>query len=812
MGLRGPVRRPRASAATLPMVLLALIGNAGGAQLTGLAGMQLVQVIDTDERDGHADISVVFACTVHYLSNAPLNHGRNTVITLRLGPDCGPFLGGINPEFPLVGGGAQLVTGARLESVVPGEVTLEFSFTRDLDFVMAPTSNGQGLRIRLLNTARKQAGGFATLNEAPEGYAVNLESSLEKFDQAAVQSAATQLGAAAYVSEADLEDKHWYRLRVGPFTTRLEAERVLRIAQSSYPRAWIAINDETADLTAVERASVQAVAASGQTDAALPDEQRLQILRDARVALAKRQFPEGVELLTRLLRQPEYAGRAEAQELIGLVRERAGQLAHAKAEYEEYLRRYPQGPAADRVRSRLLALATAPQNAESAGEFGGAPRQGGWSIAGSGAVTYEYGKDQINTGGVSTTSTSLNGFLVYGDLLVRDRGQRYEFTGRADSGYTTNLVPNTGGSQDRTSTAYVELDDRLLGLSGRVGRQSLASQGDIGLFDGVYVGYQPASRLSVSAAAGFPAYTSYSQFGTQQKFATLTVELGPYRKAWVFDGYIFDEVNGSATERRALGFQTRYSVPGRSLMLLADYDIAFQQLNSATLIGNVSAWNHWVFGFDADHRRSPLLLLSNALVGQTASDLATLETEFTPSQIKQLALDRTAISDTFTLSASHPLGERWQFIGNLTALELGGTPASGGVVATPSTGLDKTVSLQMSGSSLMQTGDLHFFGVRYDDSPLERSETVSWDARFVLPGAWRFGPRFSVERLQDPTVGGTQMLYLPELRSDWTGRRTVFEFVGGYQVQQQQALPGQTENTAEAARHLYVSAAYRLRF
>ncbi len=86
---------------------------------------------------------------------------------------------------------------------------------------MAPTANGQGLRLRLLGTERKQAGGYATSNEAPEGYAVNLESSLEKFDPSAVQAAAAQLGATAYVSETDIEDKHWYRLRVGPFTTRV---------------------------------------------------------------------------------------------------------------------------------------------------------------------------------------------------------------------------------------------------------------------------------------------------------------------------------------------------------------------------------------------------------------------------------------------------------------------------------------------------------------------------------------------------------------------------------------------------------------
>jgi tetratricopeptide (TPR) repeat protein len=809
------IEQPRACAASVTIALLTLLaasGQAVGAALGAPLGLQLVQLIDTDEREGHVDISVQFACTMRYLSNAPLNHGNNTVITLRLGPDCGSFLSAVAPEFPLVGGGSKLVTGARLESVVPGEVTLEFTWSRDLDFVMVPTANGQGLRIRLLGMPRGRAGGFATVIEAPEGYAVNLDSSMETIDPAAVQAAATRLGTAAYVSTTDIEDKHWYRLRVGPFTTRQEAERVLRIAQTDYPRAWIAINDEAAELTAVERAGAQAVAAGGQTDPPLPAEQRDQILRDARVALAQRQFPEAVELLTRLLRQPEYPTRADAQELIGLVRERAGQLAHAKAEYQEYLRRYPDGPAATRVRGRLLTLATAAQTPQSSGEFGSTPARSHWSMAGSGAVTYEYGQDQLSSGGTSTNTTALNAVLVYGDLLVRDRGERYEFTGRVNSGYTANMAPHTGGSQDRTNIAYVELDDRVRGLSGRVGRQSLASQGNIGLFDGVYVGYQLAPKLMLSAAGGFPAYTSYSQFGTKQTFGTLSAEFGPYRQAWVFDGYLFDERNGGATERRALGLQTRYLTSGRSFMLLTDYDIAFQQLNSLTLIGNLSLWHRWVLGFDADHRRSPLLLLGNALIGQSAPDLAALQLQFTPSQIRQLALDRTATSDTYTLSATHPLGERWQFIGYLSALQLSRTPASGGVAATPATGLDKTVSLQMSGASLLQASDLHFFGVRYDNSPLSRSVTLSWDARFVLPGTWRIGPRFSVERVENPALGGTQMLYLPELRSDWTGRRNVFELIGGYQVQQQQPLTGQSANAAQSARNLYLAVTYRMRF
>jgi hypothetical protein len=529
-------------------------------------------------------------------------------------------------------------------------------------------------------------------------------------------------------------------------------------------------------------------------------------------------------LLTRLLRQPEYPARADAQELLGLVRERAGQLAQAKAEYREYLQQYPQGAGAARVRARLLALAQASLEATSTGEFGAAVNNP-LTFAGSASVSYQYGKDQTVSAGATTTTNSVNSALVYGDLLLRDRGQRYDFTARVDAGYTHNLQTVFGGSQDRTTAAYAELTDRLFGLTARVGRQSLAAQGVIGLFDGVFVGYQINPAWSVSAAAGLPAYTSYSEVSSTQKFGTITAEFDPFQHQWVFDAYLFDETNGSATERRSVGLQTRYSAPGRTAVVLADYDIAFQQLNSATLIGNGKVGS-WVIGFDADHRRSPLLELSNALIGQSVTDLQILETQLTPSQLRLLALDRTATSNTAVLSANRSLGERWQFMADIGALELGSTPASApftgtqlvAVPATPSTGLDKNASLQMAGASLLQASDLHIFSVRFDDSPTSRSVTLSWDARFALPGAWRLGPRLSVEQLSDSTLGGRQMLYLPQLRGDWTNRFSVFEIIAGYQVQSQPALQqqlaatGQPLSSAIEQRSMYASLAYRLRF
>jgi hypothetical protein len=786
----------------------------------------LVRFIDVNDNGNNVDISIEFACSMRYVANNPASHGVSTMITLRPGTDCGNPLGVFQPELPLVGGGGELVTGARLDSLVPGEVTLELDWSRPLDFVMVPTASGLGLRVRLL-TSHRRGSVQASEPQPPAGFSVNLDSSQAPIARDAVEAAAARLQTQVYVSEADIEAEHWFRLRAGPFATRQEADRVLKIALADYPRAWLAVNDETLDLSVVERAGAASMATAGATDAPLPDATRAQILADAHTALEKHRYPEAVDLLNRLLRQPEYPARAEAQEMLGLTRERAGQLAQAKAEYEEYLRRYPNGAGAERVRDRLRTLIAASIAPKSTGDFGAAANQR-FTLAGSAALSYQYGRDTTVAAGTSTTTNSIDSVLVYGDFLMRDRGARYDFTGRVDGGYTENLVSTPGGSQNRTTAAYAELTDKNFGLTGRLGRQSLASQGVIGLFDGLYVGYQANPRWTVSVAAGLPAYTSYSVISASEKFGTVTAEFDPFHQAWVFDAYVFDETNDIGTERRSIGLQTRYSQLGRTAVVLVDYDLYFKQLNSVTVIGNARLGQNWVLGFDADHRRSPLLELSNALIGVGVQDLKGLESafQFTPSQIRELAVARTATSNTFFLSASRSFGERWQFMADIGAIQLGATEASPanpatqfpGVDATPSTGLDKNASVQVSGSSLLQGGDLHIFSLRLDDSPSARSTTVSWDARFVVHGAWRLGPRLAVEQLNDPQLGGKQTLYLPQLRGDWTSRRSVFEATAGYEIenqqalQQQQSLSGVAVGSAIEQRSLYISLAYRLRF
>src|SRR6266436_5209023 len=84
---------------------------------------------------------------------------------------------------------------------------------------------------------------------------------------------------------------------------------------------------------------------------------------EGRAALKRSSFREAIQLFTKALGYPENQYSAEAQELLGVARQRSGQLAQARAAYEDYLRRYPGGEGSERVKQRLAGIVTAQDDA-----------------------------------------------------------------------------------------------------------------------------------------------------------------------------------------------------------------------------------------------------------------------------------------------------------------------------------------------------------------------------------------------------------------------------------------------------------------
>lgn len=829
---------PRSSSAArrlhrlLPLCAALIAVAPAPAQIIGASPLRLVSVIDVSEHDSQVDLTMVFNCSMRFVSNLPASEGKEVRIQLAPLPDCGLSpLALVATETPPLLGGAGIVRGARLEGIAAGQVTLTLTFGATEQFVLAQGADPHALRLRLVNHKRPKAqvlvGGQPT--ELAQ-YAINLDSEPKPYAPAAVDLAQQRLKAPIYVSEVTINDEKWYRLRAGPIADRREADGLLERALHDYPRAWLAMGDDSvttaAGATSAQPEALPPVERIG-SDPPLPAEELKRLMAQARAAMDRHDYPAAITVLTRLQRQPEFPDRAAAQELLGLARERSGELAHAKAEYEEYLRRYPNGEAAERVALRLRTLRNAEARARTGREAPEEPR--GWELSGDWSQLFRYDGQRITNGppppGTSSAvplgplTQAENAVFNDVDLLARDRGTHFDLIGRLSAGYDRSFQSSATAlaNPTRVSLASFEVLDRPLGLLARVGRQVSVEDGILGTFDGLFMSWQFKPSWSLNASAGYPVEQLIVAPQTQERFETLALAYGRPGGHW--DGSIFaanEEFEGYK-DRQAVGLQTRFLGSVASLVTVVDYDTFYHSLNTASAIGTLSLPARWNLSFDAERRNSPVLTTRNALVGQPYTDLNQLAVNLTltPEQIYQLARDRTPITDNYAVTLTKPIGQRFQFTAIVTGTETGATPTSAGVAGMPATGLLLNYQAQLAATDLWHAGDFSVLTLSTGNTEIGRVDSAGLTSRFPIGGAWRLGPRLSVNRLSQQTDGSTDTTYVPSALLDWQRGRWLLQLDTGVELGSREAflqLPNgsfvQTQNTTR----YYISINYRVTF
>ncbi|MBS0377083.1 MAG: SPOR domain-containing protein [Proteobacteria bacterium] len=806
-------------------LLLLALAPAAQAQFSPLSVPRLADVIQVDQSDERTDVTMLFNCSMRLITTIPASEGAEVHIQLAPGSDCGMSpVGQVAPESPPISGGSSLLTAARLESLAPGQVTLTLSFAKPERFVIAQGVDPRGLRMRLVD--HHASGGNIRVSvpeDSTAGYAVNLDSQPTTFTPEAIALAGERLHVPVYVSETSVEGQRWYRLRAGPIEHRADADALLARALGDYPRAWLAIGDDaatTADGGTRGGAPAPRVERIG-SDPPLPDEERAALLRESRTAMAARDYDHAIALLTKLQRQPEYPARAQAQELLGLARERAGQLTHAKAEYEEYLRLYPHGEAAERVALRLRILRAAEEKARTGREPAAASAR--WDLSGGFSQTGRYDNTRVTAGTpppnsgapVAPETDTANALFTDVDLLLRRRSDTLDWIGRLSAGYDKIFGQQAFGNSTRVSLASLEVVDRPMGLLARVGRQAQSTDGILGTFDGILVSWQFRPAWAVSAAAGYPVQQLTLAPQTQERFESLALGYAPPGAHW--DGSVFASLQqwGNLHDRQGVGVQSRYLTGLMTLVTVVDYDTFYHSLNTASLVGTLQLPARFSVSFDAEHRNSPVLTTHNALIGQTVSDLAGLEQLFTPDQIYQLARDRTATSSLYSLTASKPLGERFQLTAIVSASQIGATPASGGVDAVPATGLLMTYQAQAYASNFWLNGDFNVLTLTHGATEVGTIDSISYNTRFPIGGAWRLGPRISIDRLSGLSDGSTQTSYIPSVLLDYQRGLKLLQLEVGGQLGQREAfvqLPNGTFVQTQNTTRYYVSLSYRIGF
>lgn len=527
---------------------------------------------------------------------------------------------------------------------------------------------------------------------------------------------------------------------------------------------------------------------------------------EARAAFDAGDYASAVRLLTRLVEYPEHPRRGQAQELLGLSRERAGQFAHAKAEYEEYLRRYPAGDGAGRVEQRLAALTTLDARPRVAAV---ARPQGGmdWTAFGGWLQEFRHDSTSIEAGDFSADFLSQSMVMTDGDFSLRGRGERFDVQARMNAGYLYDLLPDGPGDQTRVSMAYAEIGDRQLGLNARLGRQSRHTGGVLGTFDGLYVGWRALPSLRLNLMTGYPVESTRNSPSGERQFVSLSANWSGWLEGLEISPFLVSQTWEGVTDRQAIGGELRWYAPGRTVVGLLDYDLNYSVLNMAMLLGAFELPGRWTLTSSLDHRKSPFIATRNALAGQPVRSYGELRDLFEGSGVEALAEDRTASLDTLSVGVSRPLGTRFHWSADVSGTRMSSMRASGGVEAFPGTGTELGVGAQLIGNSLLRAGDVSILGLRWFDGGTARTLSLSISSRFPLWNGLRIGPRLRLDQRDYDRDGSKLWLASPSLRIDWNGRRSGIEFEAGGETSSRDR-PGDVEKTDR----YWFSLGYRMGF
>lgn len=531
---------------------------------------------------------------------------------------------------------------------------------------------------------------------------------------------------------------------------------------------------------------------------------------DARAALAQGDNETAIRILTKLANAPENERSADALELLGVARERNGQVAQATAEYETYLARYVGTPGAERVQQRLAVIQTREMAPRPDGAvtddalpqaFAGLeapqtnlgdlpppalvpPRR---SFAAGPALLPEppeppyrgllsayYFRNQgttvfaeFETNSSDTDSDVFeNALVVSADFQGQFDKENTEYRWRF-AGDTEVDLANGSGLAMRLSRAYVEVDPNSNGLSYRIGRQSRGDGGILGRFDGVEMLYRLDENTDIKLVAGSPvSSTSDGIYADDRLVFGLSASREDVTPGLDATVYAVQAMREGYIDRRAVGLEAQFQSDNMSLNGNIDYDIYFNTLALARASGTWIMPDKSTLSVTVDQMTSPVMTLGNALTGQTATTLDGLSATYTTDEMKQLALDRTGTTRSATVSYSRGLSDTWQLSMDGSVFYTSGTPASGGVPAQPATGTEVYGSVQLVGNNVLLDQDTLSLSLRVADAATSKLVLFDGYDRFDTDLGFRLKPRIRIG-YRDFDAGGHELFALPSLNATY---------------------------------------------
>lgn len=518
-----------------------------------------------------------------------------------------------------------------------------------------------------------------------------------------------------------------------------------------------------------------------------------QLMTDARSARGAGDYPKAVQILNVLLNLPPNAYSQEAQELIANSREKMGESEKAKAEYEAYLKLYPQGEGAERVRQRLATMQSAKKlTGEDAAKAKKPIREihettvyGSWS-------QYYYDAHTHNYPGVGRNSSSHDQSSLVSSINLTARSRQNEWDNRIvfRDTQTMNFLPDAA-DRNRLQAAYVEINNKDVDYLVRAGRQNGNSGGILGRFDGALIRYGITPKYKINLVGGTldEYYVDY-----RRHFYGVNLDIGPINEKWSGNLFAINQTVDSVTDRRAVGGELRYFDNGRSFYSLLDYDVYFHELNTVMLQGNWQTEGGTNYNMLIDHRKSPMLQMISSLSSPVFSALPTfsirqaLRQGQTEKTLRDLAISQTLDTDLVLFGATRQFTPRWQFGGDVQLSRVSGGGSAAAQAAAIRALLENntfidpltlqnlnnsfaggdtwTYHAQAIGTDTLFKDDTSIISGSYTNGPTSQIKSIVFSNVMIPVEKWRFDSSLKLLRIDlDPST--VQYIASPTLRASY---------------------------------------------
>jgi hypothetical protein len=469
-----------------------------------------------------------------------------------------------------------------------------------------------------------------------------------------------------------------------------------------------------------------------------------ELMTAARAALDARRDSLATERLNELLMLPPNRQSRDAQELAGVARERSGEVQKARAEYELYLKLYPEGEGAARVQKRLDALA-APEPAG----VRRAERAPLRALTGSLSQYYYGGRTRVETAFETPTTpdrstftaTDLSALVTNVDVTLRNRTESGDTRFVLRDTNSASFLEDGQGSYNRLTAAYFDYRGLQNPLSLRVGRQTGLVGGLPHRFDGAIAGFGIGPKWRVNASVGAPV--EYPKIESDRQFWAANLEYENLADAWSGNFFFIEQKSDGLLDRRAVGTEVRYFRGGTSLFSLLDYDTSYKEWNITMAQGTWQTEGRTTLNLMVDRRKAPTLTTTNAIFGQGTTSLDTLRLTLSEEQIRQLARDVTATATQALVGVTTPIAAKWQLGADARLTNVGPLPSVtvNGIVipAQPATGDIYSYGLQAIGTNLYSRRDTSVFSLTYVTGPALDGYQLAYNNLSTL-GDWTLEP------------------------------------------------------------------------